>query len=119
MRRTPDVQGVRTKSSALTLVVQRLAGSWWCGRRLSAPNGLIQGRLPSCPEAENSSWCSPPISPKYTLADGVVSPLARLRLGVRAKKLEKMVQARALIKERLVAYCAHNDQQAEPEDAEA
>jgi len=78
------------------------------GRRRSVPNGLLEGRLPSCSETSTSFGST---FPRHTLAD--------VRLAARAKKAEKIVVARAIMKQRLVTYCTFCEQEGKPEVAVA
>ena len=81
-------------------------------RRCSVPNGLMEGRLPSCSETSASVSSTPPKSPRHTLAD--------VRLAARAQKAEKIAVARAIMKQRFVNYCTlHEQQEAQAEDQHA
>ena len=72
-------------------------------RRRSVPNGLMEGRHPSCSEPSTSVSSTPPRSPRHTLAD--------VRLAARAQKAEKIAVARAIMKQRFANYCSRCEQQ--------
>ncbi|KAJ1467734.1 hypothetical protein T484DRAFT_1755647 [Baffinella frigidus] len=80
-------------------------------RRLSLPNGLVEGRLASCPETSTSLGSTPPSSPRRTLKD--------VRNAARTKQTEKIVQARAVMKRRLADYAISCEQRAQSADAAA
>ncbi|KAJ1468180.1 hypothetical protein T484DRAFT_2027221 [Baffinella frigidus] len=74
----------------------------------SAPNSLMK-RLPSCSENSASSFeSSSSRSPR-------LPTLASLREVAKSKKMEKIVQARASMKQRLIDYCEQQHAQHEPQ----